>query len=80
MLGAHDPIDQRTRNGGEVQPGGIPQMIEAQAAKALAVACLGQAVADGKAEWHALGNGDLRLRLTSGEVFLLTEVGLTRIS
>jgi hypothetical protein len=40
---------------------------------------LGQLVRDGFAEWRMLENGDVELRLFSGEVFLLADATIARI-
>jgi hypothetical protein len=48
-------------------------------AKAFAMAHIGQFVSDGHAEWTTLDNGGVELRLSSGEVFLLTNATMTRV-
>ncbi len=52
----------------------------AATAKALVLAYARQLVADGRAEWRLLENGDIRLRFPSGETFLLAETSITRIA
>ncbi|AGB45571.1 hypothetical protein FJ872_19985 [Mesorhizobium sp. B2-5-9] len=49
-------------------------------AKALVLAVIGTLVEDGKAEWSRTTTGEFELRLISGEVFLLDEVGVTRVA
>ena len=51
----------------------------ADPAKALVMAHLGRSVSDGRAQWHALENGDVELRLVTGERFLLADKTITRI-
>ena len=48
-------------------------------AKALVMTHIGQCVHDGYAEWTMLDNGDVELRLFSGEVFLLADAAMTRV-
>jgi hypothetical protein len=52
---------------------------ETDAAKALVMSHIGQLVRDGDAEWSRLANGDVELRLLSGEIFLLADNSITRI-
>jgi hypothetical protein len=52
----------------------------AAADKAVVIACVNQLVAEGKASWRALPNGDIELCLASGELFLLSEENITRLS
>ncbi|ESY90754.1 hypothetical protein ACVWWD_005272 [Mesorhizobium sp. URHB0026] len=49
-------------------------------AKALVLAAIGELVEDGKAEWRRMATGEFELRLISGEVFLLGEIGVTRVA
>jgi len=37
-------------------------------------------VADGLAQWHTLDDGTVRLSLNTGEIYLLKETAITRIS
>jgi len=48
--------------------------------KTLVMAHLRQLVAGGYAEWHVLENGDIRLRLLTGETYLLAKTTVTRIA
>ncbi|MGX5827795.1 hypothetical protein [Mesorhizobium sp. 43Arga] len=49
-------------------------------AKSQVLAAIGKLVADGRAEWSRTANGEIELRLLSGEVFLLGEVAVTRVA
>lgn len=48
--------------------------------KTLVLAYLRQLIAGGYAEWHMLENGDVRLRLLTGETYLLAETTVIRIA
>jgi hypothetical protein len=48
--------------------------------KAVVTACVMQLVDGGKAAWRRLPNGDIELCLASGELFLLGEENITRLS
>jgi hypothetical protein len=48
--------------------------------KAVVTACVKQLVGGGKAAWRRLPNGDIELCLASGELFLLGEENITRLS
>jgi hypothetical protein len=47
--------------------------------KALVMKTIGQLVADGYAEWDMLDNGEVELRFTSGETYLLAETTILRL-
>jgi hypothetical protein len=49
-------------------------------AKARVMGHFGELVADGLADWHALENGTIRLRLNTGETYLLDKTSITRIA
>lgn len=49
-------------------------------AKSLVMMYFSQFVNDGYAEWHARNDGDFELRFVTGEVFLLAESTITRLS
>jgi hypothetical protein len=49
-------------------------------AKALVMNYIRQLVADGLAQWTTQDNGDIQLRLHTGETFLLTEKVIVRVS
>ena len=48
--------------------------------RALVMACIGKLVAGGHADWRVLENGDIRLRLGTGETFLLAETAIVRLA
>lgn len=48
--------------------------------KALVMAYIGQLVADGFAVWDMLDNGEVEVRFTSGEVYLLAETTILRLT
>ena len=50
----------------------------ADPAKALVIASLSGLVSRGHAQWRSLRNGDVELRLATGEVFLLGDRSVTR--
>ena len=50
------------------------------AAKAFVLSEIGLQVKAGGTEWGVLGNGDIEVRLSSGEVFHLGETIITRIA
>jgi len=49
-------------------------------AKTLVVMYFSQFVNDGYAEWHARDDGDFELRFVTGEVFLLADSTITRLT
>ncbi|BCG72225.1 hypothetical protein MesoLj113a_33830 [Mesorhizobium sp. 113-1-2] len=49
-------------------------------AKSQVLAAIGELVDDGKAEWSRTATGEVELRLLSGQVFLLGEATVTRVS
>jgi hypothetical protein len=53
--------------------------MNADPAKAFVLRHIGQIVASGHAEWRPLENGDVELRLQTGEVFLLAETTIGRV-
>lgn len=66
---------------------GIDEVIDALVAltpdnadKALVVKYIGQLVADGYAEWSMLEKGQVEVRFTSGETYLLAETDILRLS
>ena len=48
--------------------------------KAVVISYLKQLVDGGEAAWRTLSNGDIELCLASGELFLLGEENITRLS
>jgi hypothetical protein len=74
-LGGRDARTRRTKTGRTVAaPDNIAGRFYSDPAKALVMIHIGQFVRDGHAEWTMLDNGDVELRLFSGEVFLLATV------
>ncbi|RUY16119.1 hypothetical protein EN991_12495 [Mesorhizobium sp. M7A.F.Ca.US.005.03.2.1] len=49
-------------------------------AKSRLMTAIGQMVDDGKAEWSRTATGEVELRLSSGEVFVLGEISVTRVA
>ena len=66
--------------GTEAAPGAIADLIQADTAKALVMTSVEQLVAHGYAEWDMLENGDVQLRLHTGEIFVLAESVIVRIA
>jgi hypothetical protein len=58
--------------------GAILGGVNADPAKMLVMKCVRLLVADGHAEWDRRENGDIHLRLRSGETFLLADATITR--
>jgi hypothetical protein len=54
--------------------------VESNPAKALVMTHLRRLVVDGHAEWDWRENGDIHLRLQTGETFLLADTTITRIA
>jgi hypothetical protein len=54
--------------------------IDLEDAKSMVMAAIGELVDDGRAEWSRTATGEIKLRLVSGEVFLLGEVSVTRVA
>lgn len=48
--------------------------------KALVMKYIGRLVADGYAEWSLLDNGEVEVRFTSGETYLLAETTILRLA
>jgi hypothetical protein len=48
--------------------------------KALVMKYIGQLVIDGYAEWDMLGNGEVEVRFTSGETYLLAQTTILRLT
>jgi hypothetical protein len=48
--------------------------------KALVMTYIGQLVADGFAVWDILHNGEIEVRFTSGETYLLAETTILRLT
>ncbi len=48
--------------------------------KALVMKYIGPLVADGYAEWAMLDNGEVEVRFTSGQIYLLAETTILRLA
>lgn len=48
--------------------------------KALVMTYIGQLVADGYAVWDMLDNGEIEVRFTSGETYLLADTTILRLA
>lgn len=48
--------------------------------KALVMKYIGQLVAEGYADWAMLDNGEVEVRFTSGETYLLAETTILRLA
>lgn len=48
--------------------------------KALVMKYVGRLVADGYAQWSMLDNGEVEVRFTSGETYLLAETTILRLA
>jgi hypothetical protein len=59
--------------------GAIRGIVHPDPARMLVLNCVRVLVADGQAEWDKRENGDIHLRLRSGENFLLADATITRI-
>ncbi|WP_267552136.1 hypothetical protein [Rhizobium rhizogenes] len=51
-----------------------------KADKVLVMTYIGQLVADGYAEWALLDNGEIEVRFTTGETYLLAETTVLRLA
>jgi hypothetical protein len=62
----------------DATPEAIAAVIQSDPAKAEVMRHLGKLVADGFAEWQTLDGGIIRLRLITGETYLLEPATITR--
>ena len=58
----------------------IAALVQSDPAKVKVMGHLRKLVADGFAEWQKLDDGTIRLRLITGETYLLEQVTITRIA
>ena len=80
-LGGRDARTRRAKTGRTVAaPNNIAGLFYGDPAKAFVMIHIGQCVRDSHAEWTTLDNGDVELRFFSGEVFLLADATMTRVS
>jgi hypothetical protein len=77
-LDAKTKREKRRRN--RTVPDPIAGLVHADPAKARVMAYFHRLVADGYAEWHMLGNGDIRLRFRTGQTYLLAKTTIIRIA
>jgi hypothetical protein len=70
--------DKRLRVG--VTSDAIAARVQSDPAKAKVMGHLRKLVADGFAEWQTLDDGTIRLRLITGETYLLGQATITRIA
>jgi hypothetical protein len=61
-------------------PGAIPELAQVDPDKLRVMAYFSKLVADGLAEWKRLDNGTVRLRLNTGEIYLLKKATITRVT
>jgi hypothetical protein len=78
--GAFDGTKRGKSCGTDATSDAIMGLVHADPAKALVMTYFRRLVADGYAEWHMLENGDLQLRLHTGETYLLAKTMITRIA
>lgn len=57
----------------------IAGLVHADPAKTLVMTFIGQLVADGFAEWQMLESGEIDLRFSTGETFILGEKAIVRL-
>ncbi len=55
-------------------------LAQGNADKALVMTYIGQLVADGYAEWTMLDSGEIEVRFTTGEIYLLAETTVLRLA
>jgi hypothetical protein len=55
-------------------------IVDSDPAKACVLGYFRELVADGRADWDAPEGGTIRLRLNTGEIYLLGKTGITRIA
>jgi hypothetical protein len=80
-LGARDATTRRAKTGRTVAASdNIAGRFYGDPAKALVMTHIDQFVRDGYADWAMLDNGDVELRFFSGEVFLLADGTMTRVT
>jgi hypothetical protein len=71
-------LDQRVRV--EATSDAISVLVQSDPAKVKVMGHLRKLVADGFAEWQTLDDGTIRLRLITGETYLLEQATITRIA
>jgi hypothetical protein len=79
--GTDKPTDRRSCDSNSLAAGGTesaPDRAFASPAKEYVLSCLSLLARDGIAEWRALGNGDVELRFTIGEIYILGDKVIIR--
>ena len=71
---------RRTLPGTEAAADALVALARDNPDKALVMKYIGQFVADGYAEWAALSNGEIEVRFTTGETYLLAETTIIRLA
>jgi hypothetical protein len=79
MTGADQARNKRERRCGTLAaPAELPAHFYFDRAKATMATCLGDLIDSGRAQCIRLGNGDVELRLSTGEAYVLAESSVTR--
>lgn len=71
---------RRKLPGSEEAIGALAALAQDNPDKALVMTYIVQLVADGDAEWDVFGNGEVEVRFTSGETYLLSETTILRLT
>ena len=71
---------RRRLSGTEEAIDGLVALAKDNPDKALVMTYIGQLVADGFAVWDMLDNGEIEVRFTSGETYLLAETTVLRLT
>jgi hypothetical protein len=66
--------------GAEAVANKVAGMIFGDPAKALVMSYVRQLVADGRAEWDLLANGEIEVRFRTGDSFIFGETTIIRIA
>jgi hypothetical protein len=77
--GARKARARDAKRRGRALDGTIPGGVNADRAKMLVMKCVRLLVEDGHAEWDRRENGDIQLRLRSGETLLFADATIIRI-
>lgn len=80
MLGAFHTDARQKLCGTRATPESVVANLTHDPARAFVLAWAQRLVADGDAAWEVVGDGDIRLRLPFGEIYLLTEAGIIRLA
>ena len=75
-----EKTNRRRPPGSEATAGGFATLARDNPDKALVMSHIGQLVADGLAAWTALENGEIEVRLATGEIYLLGEATILRLA